>query len=44
MRLLLVSDLHYKLRQYDWLLCAAPRTPASHAAVFSPASFLASRS
>jgi Icc-related predicted phosphoesterase len=25
MRLLLVSDLHYALRQYDWLLAAAPR-------------------
>lgn len=28
MRLLLVSDLHYKLRQYDWLLGAAPRFDA----------------
>jgi len=24
MRILLASDLHYKLRQYDWLLSAAP--------------------
>ena len=24
MRLLLTSDLHYKLRQYDWLMKAAP--------------------
>lgn len=25
MRLLLTSDLHYQLRQYDWLIAAAPR-------------------
>ena len=28
MRLLLVSDLHYKLRQYDWLIGAAPQFDA----------------
>jgi Icc-related predicted phosphoesterase len=28
MRLLLTSDLHYKLRQYDWLIRAAPRFDA----------------
>ena len=28
MRLLLASDLHYKLRQYDWLIAAAPRFDA----------------
>ena len=26
MRILLTSDLHYKLRQYDWLIGAAPST------------------
>lgn len=28
MRILLASDLHYKLRQYDWLVGAAPRFDA----------------
>lgn len=28
MRILLTSDLHYKLRQYDWLIGAAPRFDA----------------
>jgi len=28
MRILLTSDLHYKLRQYDWLLSAAPNFDA----------------
>lgn len=28
MRLLLTSDLHYQLRQYDWLIQAAPRFDA----------------
>jgi Icc-related predicted phosphoesterase len=28
MRILLTSDLHYKLRQYDWLLTAAPHFDA----------------
>ena len=28
MRVLLTSDLHYKLRQYDWLLSAAPHFDA----------------
>ena len=28
MRLLLVSDLHYTLRQYDWLLTRAERCDA----------------
>jgi Icc-related predicted phosphoesterase len=27
-RILLVSDLHYRLRQFDWLLAAAPRVDA----------------
>ncbi|MDT7581661.1 MAG: hypothetical protein QOK35_2925 [Pseudonocardiales bacterium] len=28
MRILLVSDLHYRLRQFDWLLAAAPSVDA----------------
>ena len=28
MRILLTSDLHYKLRQYDWVLAAAARYDA----------------
>lgn len=28
MRILLTSDLHYRLRQYDWVLAAAPRFDA----------------
>lgn len=28
MRILLTSDLHYELRQYDWLISAAPRFDA----------------
>jgi hypothetical protein len=41
MRVLLTSDLHYKLRQYDWLLGAAPRfdvvvVAGDHVDAFSP--------
>lgn len=30
MRLLLASDLHYRLRQYNWLIQAAPGDPHHH--------------
>ena len=41
MRVLLTSDLHYSLKQYDWLLRAAPHFDAvviagDHVDAFSP--------
>jgi len=35
-RLLLTSDLHYKLPHYDWVMNAAPHRPASPTNTASP--------
>ena len=39
MKLLFVADLHYSLKQFDWLLAQAPKFDAVSSAVsFSPSS------